>query len=81
VLLAVVKLRLGQAEEQARIVLEQETKRLAPEDFSAAEIEGSTRVKRANGRVSNWQTIQKRVETEPLEATWKIFTPRVLSEK
>src|SRR5262249_8746592 len=78
VLIRVVELRLAEAEERAATVLRQETARLKPENFSDLEIANSTRVARANGRVSHLETMLRRVKTEELESTWRAFTPRVL---
>jgi hypothetical protein len=70
-LLRACRLRLEQAEEQAAIVLQQETKRLRPEGFSADQIADTLLVKRASSRVRQLQGIEKRILTEPIEATWK----------
>jgi hypothetical protein len=79
VLLRVSELRLAQARERAGVVLAEERARLVPEGFSEDEVRNSTRAKRASGRVRNFETIQRRVENEPIEATWKIFAPQLLN--
>jgi hypothetical protein len=78
ILLRASELRLAQAKEQAGIVLAEERARLSPEGFSDSEIRNSTRSKRATGRVKHLEVIQRRIETEPIEAVWKLFAPRLL---
>ena len=80
VLLRVCELRLTEAIKQAARILAEERQRLLPEGFSEDEVRASARAKRAAGKVSNLKVIQRRIENEPLEATWKMFTPRMLAE-
>jgi hypothetical protein len=78
-LLRVSELRLTQAKEEAATVLAEERQRLLPEGFTDAEIRNSTRSKRALSRVKNFETIQRRIENEPIEDVWRIFATQLLN--
>jgi hypothetical protein len=72
--------RVTEAEKRAAIVLAEETARLQPEGFSADEISDHPHVAKAIRRVKHLKAVQKRIETETIEATWTAFSSQLLRD-
>jgi hypothetical protein len=77
ILLMACELRLAQAQETAAIVLADAQRRLQPMRFSADQIADDPVVRRANGKVGQYRTIQKRIEAEGVDA-WRMLARELL---
>jgi hypothetical protein len=71
VLLTVCELKLSAAKTDAERVSENEARRLGPE-FEPDDIEASPVVRRAARKVTQLETIQKRISSEPIASVWNL---------